>query len=149
MIAYIPKTDDYIKVVAVNGNYRYGYISEIKDKGFILVVSLFDEGESKVAYDAASEIILGQEPIDYVSLLTEVEKRIVPLLAAGFNTSKIAEKLSTSPTTVRAQIRTLRIKLHLDNRAQLSAFSPALNSMIIKQAEVDRAIENWKNKQNT
>ncbi len=135
MRAYIPKTDDYIKVVAVNGNYRYGYISEIKDKGFILVVSLFDEGESKVAYDAASEIILGQEPIDYVSLLTEVEKRIVPLLAAGFNTSKISEELSTMPTTVRAQIRTLRIKLHLDNRAQLSVFSPALNSMIIKQEE--------------
>lgn len=130
MIAYVPKTDDYVKVVSVNGRYRYGYISEIKDEGFILVVSLFDEGESKVAFDAEADALLGVEPVDYVSLLTEVEKRIVPLLTAGLNTNRIAEELSTSPTTVRAQIRTLRIKLHLDNRAQLSAFSPALNSMI-------------------
>lgn len=130
MIAYVPKTDDFVKVVSVNGHYRYGYISEIKDEGFILVVSLFDEGESKVAYDAEADALLGVEPVDYVALLTEVEKRIVPLLTAGLNTNRIAEELSTSPTTVRAQIRTLRIKLHLDNRAQLSAFSPALNSMI-------------------
>lgn len=133
MIAYIPKTDDYVKIVAVNGNYRYGYINKIKDKGFILIVSLFDEGESKVAYDAASGAILGQEPVDYVSLLTDVEKRIVPLLAAGFSTSKIAGELSTSPITVRVQIRTLRIKLQLDDRAQLNAFSQALSLMILNR----------------
>jgi len=127
------KVDEYVKIVGVNNKHRYGYLSEIKDRGFILVISLFDEGESKIAYDAASDAILGREPIDYVSLLTDIEKRIVPLLAAGFNTSKIAEELSTSSVTVRAQIRTLRLKLHLNDRTQLNALSPALVSMIKKQ----------------
>lgn len=134
------KKDDYVKIVAVNGNYRYGYITGVLDKGSILEISLFDEGESKFAYDRAHNALLGIASTDYVSLLTEVEKRIVPLLAAGFNTSKIAEELSTSPITVRAQIRTLRVKLHLDNRVQLNAFSPALDSMIKRQARRSEGI---------
>lgn len=129
------KVDEYVKIVAVNGNYRYGYISEIKDRGFILVISLFDEGESKVAYDAAHSAIMGIESIDYVSILTEIEKRIVPLLAVGYNTNEIAGEMSISPTTVRAHLRILRIKLHLDDRAQLIAFSQALDSMIKKQEQ--------------
>ena len=75
------KQDDYVKIVFVDGNYRYGYITDILDKGFTMVISMFDEGESKVAYDSAHEVILGIPPIDYVSLLTEVEKRIIPLLS--------------------------------------------------------------------
>ncbi len=91
------KKDDYIKIVAVDGNYRYGYIEKIEERGLILVISLFDEGISKIAYDAASDAIVGQEPIDYLSLLTDAEKRIVPLLSAGYDTSDIATTLSTSP----------------------------------------------------
>ncbi len=139
------KRDDYVKITAVDGNYRYGYITEVLDKGFIVVISLFEEGESKIAFDAASDILGGQEPVDWVSILTEVEKRIVPLLAAGNNTNGIADGLSISPTTVRAHLRTLRIKLHLDDRAQLIAFSQALDSMIKKQAEIDGGIQNWQN----
>ena len=131
------KKDDYIKIVATDGNYRYGYISDILDRGFTLVISLFDEGESKVAFDATYAAITGEDSIDYVSILTEIEKRIVPLLSAGYNTNGIAEELSICPTTVRAHLRTLRIKLHLDDRAQLIAFSQALDAMIKKQAEVD------------
>ncbi|GAH02146.1 unnamed protein product [marine sediment metagenome] len=128
------KKDDYVKIVAVDGNYRYGYIDEIRDRAFILVISLFDEGESKIAYDAASDAIVGQEPTDYISLLTEAEKRIVPLLSIGYNTNDIATTLSTSPKTVRAQLRTLRIKLHLDTRAQLIAFSRGLDNILRRPA---------------
>lgn len=135
------KKDDYVKILDVKGNYRYGYIEDIFDSKSMLIISLFDEGESKVAYDAAADALAGQAPFDYVSILTDVEKLIVPLLAAGHNTKDIAVAMSISPTTVRAHIRTLRIKLHLDDRAQLNAFSPALNSMINKQAEVDQAVE--------
>ena len=143
------KADDYVKIVATDGNYRYGYIVESLDRGFTLVLSLFDEGESKVAYDTAYNALRGEEPIDYVAILTEAEKRIVPLLSAGFNTNEIAEALSTSPITVRAQLRTLRTKLHLDDRAQLNAFSQALESMINKQAEVDKGVKDWQNQQST
>lgn len=143
------KKDDYVQIVAVGGKYRYGYISDISDRGYTLVISLFDEGESKIAYDAASAALTGQEAVDYISLLTDIERRIIPFLAAGFNTREIAEELSTSPITVRAQLRTLRVKLHLDDRAQLSALSPALLAMIKKQAGVDEEIQNWKKRQNT
>ena len=135
------KNDDYVKIVGVDGNYRYGYIAEILDRGFTLGISLFDEGESKIAYDAARNTRLGEAPMDYVSILTEAEKRIIPLLAIGLNTREIAEELSTSPITVRVQLRTLRVKLHLNNRAQLQALSPALKGMIIKQGEVDAAVK--------
>ena len=139
------KKDDYIKIVAVNNTHRYGYISETREKGFILVISMFDEGESKVAFDAAYNAIIGQSSIDYVSTLTDIEKRMVPLLASGFNTNQIAAEMSINPITVRSHLRTLRIKLHLEDRAQLTAFSPALNSMIIKQAAVDEVIEKCRN----
>ena len=129
------KEDDYIKIIAVDGNYRYGYIDKVRDRGFTLIVSLFDEGESKIAFDMASDALAGRESIDYVSLLTKIEKHIVPLLSAQYNTNDIANEMSISPTTVRAHLRTLRIKLHLDDRAQLIAFSQALNSMIKGQAE--------------
>ena len=138
---YHMKKDDYVKIVAVDGLYRYGYISEVRDRGYTLGISLFNEGESKIAFDAAYNNLTGQESIDYVSILTGIEKRIIPLLAAGFKTSEIAEELSTSSVTVRAQIRTLRLKLQLDDRDQLRALSPALVSKIEKQAEVDAALK--------
>ena len=135
------KKDDYVKVIAVDGLYRYGYIYEVRDRGYTLGISLFDEGESKIAYDAAYNAITGQSPVDYISDLTDVEKHLIPLLSAGYDTKRIADELSTSPTTVRAQLRTLRLKLHLDDRAQLNALSPALESMIEKQAGVDEAVK--------
>lgn len=128
------KKDGYVKIVAVDGNYRYGYIEKIGERGSILVINMFDEGISKIAYDAASDAIVGQDSIDYISLLTEVEKRIVPLLSAGYNTNEIAAAMSTSPKTVRAQLRTLRIKLRLDTRAQLIAFSGGLDNILRRQA---------------
>jgi len=135
------KKDDYVKIVAVNGDYRYGYITDILDKGFTLGISLFDEGESKIAYDMAHDALVGQESVDFISNLTEIEKRIVPLLSAGWNTNEIAGEMSISPTTVRAHLRTLRIKLHLDNRVQLIAFSQALETMIVERAKVDKAVK--------
>lgn len=143
------KKDDYVKILAVDGTHRYGYIFDNPDRGNTLVISLFDEGESKIAFDAASAAFTGKEAVDYISLLTDNEKRIVPLLAAGLNTREIAEELSTSPITVRAQLHTLRVKLHLDDRTQLNALSPALDSMIKKQAKVDEGIKDWQKKQNT
>ncbi len=138
------KKDDYVKIVAVTGDYRYGYITDVLDKGSTLGISLFDEGESKIAYDAAYNALRGEAPVDYVSTLTDIEKSIVPMLTAGYNTNEIANEMSINPTTVRAHLRTLRIKLHLDDRAQLNAFSPALEAMIIKRAEVDRAVGSLK-----
>ena len=129
------RKDDYVKVVGVDGKYRFGYIANIKDKGDLLEISLYEEGKSKIAYDASADAFCGKAAIDYVSLLTDIEKRMVPLLAAGYNTNDIAQAMSITASTVRAHLRTLRIKLYLDNREQLIAFSQALTSMIAEQEE--------------
>ena len=124
------KNDDYVKVVGVDNLYRYGYISDIQDRGLTLVISMFEEGESKIGFDAAQNALAGKKSIDYISNLTSIEKRLIPLLSADYSTKEIAGEMSISPTTVRAHLRTLRIKLHLDDRAQLIALSGALTPMI-------------------
>lgn len=131
------RKDEYVKIVGVDGNYRYGYITDVLDRGFTLGISLSEEGDSKIAFDAAAAELLGEEETDYVSDLTEVEKRIVPLLAAGYDTQEIARELSNSPSTIRAHLRILRIKLGLDDRAQLVAFAPALLGKIRNQKAND------------
>lgn len=138
------KVDDYVKIVAVDNKYRYGYIEQIRDRGSTIVISLFDEGISKIAFDEANNALLGKETVDYISLLTGIEKKIIPLLAGGYGTNDIADEMSIHPTTVRAHLRTLRIKLHLEDRLQLAALAPALAAKIEKQAEVDKWVETQK-----
>ncbi len=128
------KKDDFVKLLSPDGNYRYGYISQVLDKGYTLAISLYNEGESKIAFDAEEGALIGYTAIDYAVLLSEVEKRIVPLLANGNDTRQIAEALSISPVTVRAHLRTLRLKLHLDDRNQLIAFSEGLNTILEEKA---------------
>jgi DNA-binding CsgD family transcriptional regulator len=126
------KKDTFVKIVKTNGDYRYGYISEVLEKGFYLGISLFDEGESKIAFDAEQRRLNGIPPINYKAILTDTEKQVVPFLAGGYNTNEIAKELGISPTTVRAHLRTLRIKLHLDSKAQLLALAPGLNTELSK-----------------
>ena len=123
------KKNDYVKIVDTNKNYRYGYIASIEDGGSIIKIDLFDEGESKIAYDAE----VGDVATDWISILTEIEKKIIPLLAERYTTNEIACQLYIKPSTVRAHLRTLRIKLHLENRPQLVAFCQGLRKMIEKR----------------
>lgn len=122
------KVDDYVKIVGVNGDFRYGYIEKTKDDD--LLISLFDEGASKIGFEAASDSFLGETPINYAALLTDIEKRLVPFLAAGYSTKEIGVEFEISPVTVRAHLRTLRIKLQLDNRVQLITFSTGLVKLL-------------------
>ncbi len=125
------KPGEYLKLVSPNGFYRYGYISKVLDKGYTLEITLFEESDSKIAFDEEEAISIGRPVIDYVSLLTEIEKRIVPLLAKGLDTKEIGVQLNRiSPVTVRSHLRTLRIKLHLDDRNQLIAFCEGLNKKL-------------------
>lgn len=130
------KVDDYVKVVGTDGNYRYGYVSEVNEDGFIIAVCLYDEGESKLAYDAACG---GPTPAEYDNLLTDAERRIIPLLADGLKPGAIGTQLETSPVTIRAQMRTLRYKFALDNNAQLVAFAQGLKVFYEKREEIYNA----------
>ena len=131
------RQDDYVKIVGTDNLYRFGYVKTIKEKGDLLEISLSEEGESKIAWDAEFAANSGKETIDYVSLLTDVEKRLVPLVAANLSPKEIAKTFSIAENTVRSQLWTLRIKLRLDNRAQLVAFSQSLVGMLKAQNGVD------------
>jgi len=128
------KKDSFVKIVSPNGDYRYGYITEVLEKGYLIGISLDCEGESKIAFDEEeikkNPSFAGFIATDYTSELTDIEKRVVTLLASGLNTKEIADKMFISPVTVRGHLRTLRIKLHLDNRIQLVAFSEGLNKKL-------------------
>jgi len=115
---------DYVKVVGVNGDFRYGCVQEVKEGGWIIVLSFNDEGLSKIEYDAACG---GATAEDWSKELTPAEKTMIPLLALGLPTAQLAKAMKISPITVRAYIRLLRIKLGLDNRKQLIAFAQGLN----------------------
>ena len=54
--------------------------------------------------------------------LTDREKEVLGLIAQGATNKEIAASLFISENTVRAHVRTLMQKLHLDNRTQLAVY---------------------------
>lgn len=121
---------DYVKVVGANGDFRYGCIEKVSDDGWVISVNLNDEGLNKIEYDAACG---GYRASDWKAELTPMEKRVIPLLAMGYNTGQIARDLDISVITARGYIRLLRIKLGLQNRDQLIAFAQGLNKVLVRE----------------
>ncbi len=121
--------DAYVKIVSVSGDYHYGYIEKVEDEGFHLLINLFEEGDSAVGYEVES----GSLATDWDQMLSDTEKQIINSLSRGLTTKDIAGELSLSPTTVRAHIRTLRLKLQLDNRQQLIAYAQGMNKRLKKE----------------
>jgi DNA-binding CsgD family transcriptional regulator len=124
MTTLIFKELDYVKVVAPNGDFRYGCVEKSEEHGWIIRVSFNDEGLNKIQYDVACG---GATAEDWAKELTSIEKKIIPLLALGYSTADIAAAMTISPVTARGYIRLLRIKLGLDDRQQLIAFAGGLN----------------------
>ena len=126
------KKDDCLQIIMVDSNFRYGYVERILDRGNILIISLHEEGDSKLKFDSQSTgwklsfEAANQETKDFPLVLTEVEKKIAPLLARNFTTTQIAETLGVTPATIRVELRTMRIKLHLENKIQLIALCQGL-----------------------
>lgn len=116
----------YVKITGVSGNFHYGYIKKVLERGFHLLISLYDEGESAIGY----EIATGAMAKDWDKMLSDSEKLIINGLSNGLTTKAIADELQISPITVRAYIRTLRLKLQLDNRQQLIAFAYGMNKKL-------------------
>lgn len=122
--------DSYVKIVGVNGDFRYGYVQELLEGGWLIVVSLYDEGASKIGYDEEQAKLEGETPIDWADFLTESEKRVIPLLADNLTPKQIAERLEISPVTVRFYLRTLRLKLDVENKAQLVALAQGVRKVL-------------------
>ena len=120
------KADDYVKLMSPTGTFRFGYVSKVTEGGWHIEVCMHDEGESKMGYDAAQ----GESPLALTCDLSPCEKKVIPLLATNCNTGQIASALSISPVTVRAHIRTLCLKLHLQNRQQLAVYCQGLDKVL-------------------
>jgi DNA-binding CsgD family transcriptional regulator len=125
------KRDSYIKLVDTKGNFRFGYVADTKDRGFILIIDLNEEGLSKINWD--SEYAQNNDGYalyptirNFDTLLTDTEKKMIPLLAGQLSTKGIADQMAIVPVTVRAHIRDLKIKLQLDTREQLVAYSQGI-----------------------
>lgn len=118
--------DAFVKIVGISGNYRYGYIQKVEEKGFHLLICLHEEGDSAIEYQLAT----GAEEPDWDKELSETEKKIIPLLSANLTTKEVAATLSVSPSTIRSHFQTLRIKLGLDNRQQLIAFAQGIDKRL-------------------
>ena len=123
-IGLVFKDLDFVKVVGVNGDFRYGCVKEVTEQGWVIEVSFNDEGLNKINYDTECG---GATAQDWSRHLTPMEKKTIPLLALNYKTAQIAKAMTISPVTARAYIRLLRIKLRLENRTQLIAFAQGLN----------------------
>lgn len=126
-MALIFKEDECVKVVGTNGDFRFACVQKVKDKGWVIELSFYDEGLSKIGFDSECG---GVSAGEWSKELTTIEKKIIPLLACGSSTAEIAEAMSIVPVTARAYIRLLRIKLGLDNRTQLEAFAAGLTKVM-------------------
>ena len=122
-MALIFKELDFVKVVGVNGDFRFGCVQKVTEDGWVMELSFNDEGLNKINYDTESG---GASAQSWSKDLTLIEKSMIPLLALGYKTAQLAEAMTISPITARAYIRLLRIKLGLDNRAQVIAFAQGL-----------------------
>jgi len=120
--------DSFVKLIDTKGNYRFGYISEVKERGFVLVVDLNEEGLSKINWDNELVINEGNEVLarDFNVLLTDTEKKMIPFLAQNFNTQAIAVKMGIAPNTVRVHIRDMKIKFQIDTREQLFTYAQGI-----------------------
>lgn len=118
--------DSFVQIVAPNGDYRYGYVAGTEEQGQHISICLHEEGESKLAFEDAADLWNGQAPIGWRHGLSAQEFRVLTLFCEDPNTGKIAKQLGLRPTTIRAYLRTLQLKLRVSDRVQLGIVAQAV-----------------------
>ncbi len=118
--------DKYVKVVDVEGNFHYGFISFVRERGFALTISLEEEGLSKINYDDEFARRVAGYTSDFEGTLSAIEKKIVGLLAEFKTTKEIGQLMGISPITVQSHLGTLKLKLRVNTREQLLAYSQGI-----------------------
>ncbi|MGH2541501.1 MAG: response regulator [Ardenticatenaceae bacterium] len=63
------------------------------------------------------------EPLPSLDVLTEREREVMALVAAGLSNDEIAERLIVSPTTAKTHVSRAMVKLGARDRAQLVVFA--------------------------
>lgn len=122
------KKESYVRITDTEGNYRYGFISSIKNRGFELTIDFNEEGLSKVYYDSEYAQKRGTNATDFESLLTSIEKNVLVHIAALMTAKEIGVIMSMEPSTVRAHFRDIKHKLRIETFNQLIAYAQGLVS---------------------
>ncbi len=106
--------------------------------GYLVKGAGYDEVKAAVAAAAAGEavfgptvasrvlgVLVGMRPADDAERigLSEREREVLNLLAAGHGTHDIARRLHLSPKTVRNHVSSILAKLHVPDRAQAIAWA--------------------------
>lgn len=55
-----------------------------------------------------------------LDLLTRAENRVLPLIAQGFSNKELALKIDCSESTIKAHVKAIIKKLHVENRTQVA-----------------------------
>ncbi len=87
-----------------------------------LAAKLFDEFVS-LSPQIAGQKVVSEQGEDEMGLLTERELDVLQWVVRGMTNKEIGEKLSLSPHTVKAHIRTILDKLHLHSRAEAAVWA--------------------------
>lgn len=122
----ILKPDTHIQILLPNGECRFGYIQNTAAHGMEITVNFYEEGVSKIAFEEAVDELQGFPLRDWKTFLTAKEKELIPLLASGLTIDEIANEVYCTNSTIRSQIRNLRIKLQLENKVQLIHYCQGL-----------------------
>lgn len=93
-------------------------------------VRVVAEGESLLAPSVTRRLIeefASRSPARHrppsLDVLTDREREVMGLVAAGLNNEEIAEELVVSPATARTHVSRAMVKLHARDRAQLVVFA--------------------------
>lgn len=126
------KRDCYIKIVDTHGNFRFGFIADTKERGSVLLIDLTEEGLSKIHFDkeyiqnVPDAIYTYQQIGDFNKELSEIEKKMLPLLAENKSSTEIGQAMGLAPGTIRSHCRDMKNKFQLDTREQLFVYAQGI-----------------------
>ncbi len=129
----IKKIDPSIKIIAISNHSERSIILQMLQNGAggyvlkntsreVLVNSIMNALDGQLVLSPEVQAILAQpgaSDVKQIPNLTKREKEILKLIAEGFITSQMAEKLYISPLTVETHRRNLMHKCEVNNAAAL------------------------------
>ena len=122
-----------LKVLALSGRTEYEYIKDMLDSGaigYLVKTAIADDLIDTIRNAFSGNIVLSPQvaktilspptpPLSNDFGLTEREKQVLELIAAGHTDSRIALELSISPATVRFHFNNILHKFNVETRSEI------------------------------
>lgn len=105
---------------------------EISASGLVRALRKFLRGEAPLPRNLAQKLVEGVHALEHrrsledrLAVVSQREREVLTLLAAGLTNKQIAEKLAVSPATAKRHVQNVLAKLHLPSReAAASVYGP-------------------------